>query len=433
MNILNLATTDENAAGVACRNANDMFLKAGHNSLLLVKESVSGYPGVLALKKRKYGTYIHTLPGRIENRLSLLYRKLRPFDRDDKYSFHNLDEGKKHISGKDILDAVPFKPDVILIFWVSNFINMETVSEMAALTEAKIMWMMTDNAPLTGGCHYPWDCKGFHTDCNNCPAILTKGSKSIAEKNLAIKKKFIPGNAEIMSSSESDYQRAKSSALFKGKVIHKLLAPIDENKFKPGDKTAARAFFGIPEGKKVIFYGANAFSDPRKGGTNFLNALNILKETLRQPDSKCNPSDVLLLLAGKEKPVHFLDIGFEVKEAGYLNENELITAYNAADFLVSPSLEDSGPMMVNQSIVCGTPMLAFDIGVAMDLIENGVTGYKARLFDDEDLANGLKYLLSLSEDELQTMSVNCRNFALQHMTYAEYTRRLTAIIQKQPL
>lgn len=427
MNILNLATTDENAAGVACRNVNDMFLKAGHQSLLLVKESASGYPGVKALVKRKYGTYIHSFRGRIENRLSILYRKIKPFDRDDKYSFHNLDEGRKHISGKEILEAVPFKPDVILIFWVSDFINMETANELAGLSNAKIMWMMTDNAPITGGCHYPWDCQGFHSDCSNCPAILTPGSKKTASRNLALKKKFIPVNAEIMSSSDSDYQRAKSSALFRDKTIHKLLAPIDETRFKPGDKAAARAYFGIPENKKVIFYGANAFSDPRKGGANFLNALNILKETLRQPESKCKLSDVLLLLAGKEKPVPFLDIGYDVKEAGYLNENQLITAYQAADFLVSPSLEDSGPMMVNQSIVCGTPMLAFNIGVAMDLIETGVTGYKARLFDDQDLANGLKYMLELSAEELQVMSANCRKFALEHMTFAEYTRRLIAL------
>jgi len=426
MNILNLATTDENAAGVASKIVNEMFLRAGHQSLLLVKESASGHPGVKALINRKYGSHINTLAGRIENRLSIMYRKIRPLDRDDKYSFHNLNEGKKYISGKEILAAVPFKPDVILLFWVSNFVNMETIAELAE-SGAKIIWMMTDNAPLTGGCHYPWDCKGFHTDCSGCPAILTPGAKKVASRNMDIKKRFIPDNLEILSSSESDYQRSKQSALFRDKKVHKLLAPIDETRFKPGDKTAARAFFGIPEGKKVIFYGANAFSDPRKGGANFLNALNILKETLRQPDSKYSPSDVLLLLAGKERPVHFLDIGYTVKEAGYLSENELITAYQAADFLVSPSLEDSGPMIVNQSIVCGTPMLAFNTGVAMDLIETGVTGYKARLFDDEDLAQGLKYMLNLSADELQEMSANCRKFALTHMTYAEYTRRLTAL------
>lgn len=427
MNILNLATTDENAAGVACRYVNDMLLRAGHQSILLVKESATQNPGVKALINRKYGSYINTIPGKIENKLKQLYRKLRPLEKDDKYSFHNMDEGKKRYSGKELLDAIPFKPDVILVFWVSNFVNMETISELSKLTGAKVIWMMTDNAPLTGGCHYQWDCKGFHSDCSNCPAILTPGAKKIAQQNLAQKMKFIPADAEILSSSESDYQRAIHSALFKNKKVHKLLAPIDENRFKPGDKAAARAYFGIPADKKVIFYGANAFSDPRKGGANFLNALNILKESLRKSDSKCKPSDILLLLAGKEKPVQFMDIGYDVKEVGYLTENELITAYQAVDFLVSPSLEDSGPMIVNQSIVCGTPMLAFNIGVAMDLIETGVTGYKARLFDDQDLAKGLKYMLDLSADELQVMSANCRKFALEHMTYAEYTRRLIAL------
>lgn len=417
MNVLNLATTDTNAAGVACRNINEMLLRAGYTSVLLVKESDAENPNVIVLHKKKPDSLFLHYYKKIQHRLQLLYRRINPLNKDDKYSFHNLNERKKHFSGAEILSKVPFKPDAILIFWVSDFVNSATMKELSDLTGARILWMMTDNAPLTGGCHYPWDCKGFHSDCSNCPAILTPSKKNIAIQNLAFKKSHIPQNLELMSGSVSDYERALKSSLFKGKKIHKLSAPIDENKFIPGNKAEAKRYFGVDPHKRAIFFGATSLGDPRKGVQYFLDALTIV-------NCKREKDDFVLLLAGREGFEHFRNIGIPVKELGYLNEENLIKAYQAADFTVSPSLEDSGPMMVNQSIMCGTPMVAFNTGVAMDLVRNGETGYIAKLFDSADLAEGIRYMLSLSDEELRQMSKNCRNFALANITPAIYVEKL---------
>lgn len=425
MKVLNLATTDENAAGVACRNMNDMFLQAGHQSVLLVKESASGYPGVIALNKKKYGINTDSYLFKLKYKFHQLFRLFFPFEKDDKYSFHNVDEGFRSVTGAEILQKLPYKPDLIFVFWVSGFINMETVNELAKLCGARIVWMMTDNAPLTGGCHYPWDCKGFHSDCSGCPAILTPSKKKIASRNLALKKANMPEKMELISGSDSDYNRAKASSLFNGKKIYKLVAPIDETKFQPGHKTAARSYFGISAEKKVIFYGANSFTDPRKGSAELLNALKIVGKRLEdKKEEGTDAGKVVILLAGKEGQGFFKDIPFDVISVGFLNETELIKAYQAADFMVSPSLEDSGPMMINQSVMCGTPMVTFDIGVAMNIVVNGKTGYRARLFDVEDLANGIFQMLCLSETELTQMSDHCRKSALAEIAPQVYADRI---------
>ncbi len=425
MKILNLATTDENAAGVACRNMNDMFLQAGHQSILLVKESASAYPGVITLNKKKYGVNTESLFFKIKYKFSQLYRLFFPFEKDDKYSFHNVNEGLRSATGAEIVKKLPFKPDLILVYWVSGFINMETINELAGLSNARIILMMTDNAPLTGGCHYPWDCKGFHHDCADCPAILTPSRKKIASRNLALKKAHMPEKMELMSSSDSDYNRAKASSLFKDKQIYKLIAPIDETKFKPGSKAEARAHFGINAEKKVIFYGANSFTDPRKGSVELLAALKIVCKNLEESKlDGLTVDNVVILLAGKEGQDFFKDIPFEIKSVGFLRETELITAYQAADFMVSPSLEDSGPMMINQSVMCGTPMVTFDIGVAMNIVRTGETGYRAKLGDTTDLAAGIFSMLSISNEALDRMSFQCRQFALQEITPDVYAERI---------
>jgi len=426
MNILNLATLDENNAGVASRNVNEMFLKAGHNSILLVKESGSNNKNVIAFQRPSPDNFFNKYAGKIKNKLWAIYRLFSPLVKEEKYAFHNLNERKKHFAGSKILNKIPFKPDVILIFWVSDFVNSKTMKELSGLGEAKIFWLMTDNAPLTGGCHYPWNCEGFHTDCSGCPAILTKSKKIIAQKNLAFKNKNLPANLELISGSESDYQRAKKASLFKGKKIHKIIAPIDENKFAPGDKKAAKLHFGISPEKKVIFYGASSLSDPRKGGSYFIEATKMLQKKIESINKDQRP-DFLLLLAGREGFEHLKGIGIETKEVGFLNEENLIKAYQAADFVVSPSLEDSGPMMVNQCIMCGTPMVAFNTGVAMDLVNTGETGYKAQLFDAVDFAEGMRYLLMMNEEESKKIASNCRTLALNNFTPDIYARKITSL------
>ena len=59
-----------------------------------------------------------------------------------------------------------------------------------------------------------------------------------------------------------------------------------------------------------------------------------------------------------------------------------------SDVFLSPSIQDAGPMMLNQALMCGTPAVAFNIGVAYDII-NDKTGYLAKYRDSEDFCKGI--------------------------------------------
>ena len=80
---------------------------------------------------------------------------------------------------------------------------------------------------------------------------------------------------------------------------------------------------------------------------------------------------------------------------GYVHsEIELVLSYQAADVFACPSMQDAGPMMVSQAMLCGTPVIAFDMGIVPELITSGENGYVARLGDAEDFARGLKTMLA---------------------------------------
>jgi len=49
-----------------------------------------------------------------------------------------------------------------------------------------------------------------------------------------------------------------------------------------------------------------------------------------------------------------------------------------------------------ESLACGTPVLGFDIGGNSDMIEHERTGYLAKPFESDDLANGIEWVLNAS-------------------------------------
>ena len=62
--------------------------------------------------------------------------------------------------------------------------------------------------------------------------------------------------------------------------------------------------------------------------------------------------------------------------------------------MVVPSRQDNLPNTVVESLACGTPVVAFDIGGMPDMIEHKINGYLTRPFDTSDLSAGIDWVLS---------------------------------------
>ncbi len=52
----------------------------------------------------------------------------------------------------------------------------------------------------------------------------------------------------------------------------------------------------------------------------------------------------------------------------------MAAAYSAADAVVIPSREDNLPNIMLESLMCGTPVIAFPVGGMPDVIINGFNG-----------------------------------------------------------
>jgi D-inositol-3-phosphate glycosyltransferase len=82
---------------------------------------------------------------------------------------------------------------------------------------------------------------------------------------------------------------------------------------------------------------------------------------------------------------------------GLIKHEDLPHFYNAADACVVPSYYESFGLVALESLACGTPVVATDVGSHKNLIRQGETGYVIEDNDPCRLADRIALVLSNSE------------------------------------
>ncbi len=412
MKILIISAPDPyKVAGTVAYNLYKGLKDRGH-TVKLVVNTFGKYPEADIVCMQSYPDVIlKKIKNRILNFINPFVKVIQKKDKD--YSMQDEDETILLYKTKDVLKKAGIKPDAILYLFPQNFLNAKNLFELNKLTGAPVYWYLMDSAALTGGCHYSWDCIRFKTGCGKCPALYSSDENDQTAKNFRFKNHYLSKtNISIISATEWQYRLSLESAIFKEKAMDKILLSVDPVVFNFVSKKEAKEKYGIPADKKVIFFGSAFLKERRKGMKYLTDALKMIRQS-------GNPSyeNILLLIAGNDFDAIKNDLPFEYRYLGLLaNNEELAEAFQASDLYICPSIEDSGPMMINQAVMCGIPLVTFNMGVAMDLVINGSTGYRAKLMDTNDLAKGIEIMLALDKETYQKYAVNCRKLAIELFT-----------------
>lgn len=302
------------------------------------------------------------------------------------------------ISAKKILNKCPknWIPEYILIYWSANFLNSKTVKKLYDLTGAKIVYFFIDEAPMTGGCHFPVDCKEYLNKCENCVAL--KHGKKYSEYQLRQKKRNLKNIPKIIVGTPYDLKLAKKTELFADAeeypmIINPSVQEINKDEIRKKLKFDYNRFY--------ILIGANRVTDVRKGVKYALDG--IIK------CAKGRKNITLLMVGYNDLVMSNLNIeNVEIKELGFLSLDDLLNYLSASDCFISTPLADSGPVMVNYSIALGTPVISFPIGIAETLVIHKKTGYIATYKNSDDICDGINYLASLTDNEKERMNANCK-------------------------
>jgi D-inositol-3-phosphate glycosyltransferase len=174
--------------------------------------------------------------------------------------------------------------------------------------------------------------------------------------------------------------------------------------FKHVDKMSARRKLGLTDEKILLFVGR---IDPLKGIDRLLKAMPLLKnhEGLR-----------LVVVGGDEnsraelEELQKLSTELNVRDSvtfqGLIKQDQLLYFYSAADVCILPSYYESFGLVPLESLACGTPVVATDVGDLKNIIKQGETGYIVADNSPERLAESISSLLSRpSRDTESVLSI----------------------------
>jgi len=427
MNVLIISSSSAETSGIVAFNLNENLNTFGHNSRLLTLFDNSGLKNVINYHN-SVSWFLTSYYGRVGNKLKRTFLKGDEVKRNPRYHILDMREDKIRFPSTDILKKIPFTPDVIIALFTHQFVNTENLYDLSFRFNAPVLWYLMDMGPMTGGCHYAWDCIGYINSCGTCPGLYSLEKEDFSHDNLLFKQRFVERmHVIVISASEWLDRQVRRSALFREKPLYKILLSCDPEIFKPTDKEAVRKVLNIPLDKRIIFFGSVRLNVERKGMACLIEALNILRQRLT--DTPLSNS-VHCLVAGEKSESLFREMALPFTYVGTLkNEQELSLAYQAADLFVCPSIEDSGPSMINQAIMTGTPVVAFNMGVAPDLVHTGFTGYRAELKDCADLANGICSIIDLPMPAHHFMSQSCRKLGIEQCHPDKQAQQFNAIIE----
>lgn len=403
------------------------FLDNGNSSKMIldISKSLSSYYNIDVVTKypfrtedfnvysayNKYEKLVHDFSARA--RAILLKYKLLPaphkFESKENlpYYFFGLNDDKPPVKTKRIINCIKKEYDYILVFFWQGLVTSKTLKDIYDKFEIPFLLVAADMFPMTGGCSYFWDCERIKQSCGKCQGILSSNENDATRKNFLYKKNVFANIKSIFLGNNWQNRYASESGLFKN--IGTIYPIVDENVFRPRDRKTLKKDFNYCD-KKVLFFGSLGVHDPRKGFKYLLEALKLLY--IKRPDLVSN---IVLVVAGSGEKVEGLD-EFNIDYTGHLTFDQLAEYYALADVFLSPSIQDAGPMMLNQALMCGTPAVAFNIGTACDIINEG-TGYLAKFKDSEDFSRGIISLITKSSIELDMISKNCRSESMIRSSY----------------
>ena len=308
-------------------------------------------------------------------------------------------------------------PDIVHLHWITA--AMIPIEELARIRQP-IVWSLHDMWPFTGGCHYDEECGKYKVECGACPVLGSESHDDLSKSVLHRKQKAFGKIRDLTVVGLSRWltECAQESLLFGSRRIVNLPNPIDTGMFKPFDKKQSRELWDIPPNKKLILFGAmGATSDPRKGFEKLRNALTSIEDRSAE-----------LLVFGSTGNQVADDFGFKVHYLGELKDDlSLRTLYSAADVMVVPSLQENLSNAIMESLACGTPVVAFDIGGNSDMIEHKYNGYLASAHNTEDLAQGIEWVLSQKDNHL---GENARKKVLNEFDASLVAKRYIALYQE---
>lgn len=192
--------------------------------------------------------------------------------------------------------------------------------------------------------------------------------------------------SKIQITSSLYYDVLQRRNIPKDKIVY-LPAGIRISRFRyEHDKSYWRKKIGIPNGKFCIA----SFQRDGKKLPKLTKGPDVLVEAISKIYSRRD--DVFVLLAGPDRGYvreRLSKLGVPYKFLGLVPPGRIAGCYFASDVYMVCSREEGGPAAVLEAMASGVPLVSTKVGMAVDIIENGKSGFLVDIEDAEGLADSV--------------------------------------------
>ncbi|WKN32528.1 glycosyltransferase family 4 protein [Porifericola rhodea] len=408
LKVLIISTRDKvGGAAKAAYRLHQSFLSSGIDSYMLVLSKTTTEDRILGPEGIKDTILSKVTPSLNSLYLNYISRKKSRRVFSTTYSLYSISQKIKKID-----------PDIVNFHWVGDgFFSMNQLKNI----NYPIFWTLHDMWPFTGGCHYAMECENYQSKCGKCPALSSNKAHDLSSTLFEHKQNsYGKCNITVVALSNWLAECARKSALFNKNDIVVLPNPINTHIYKPLDKTSARKLLNLPVEGRLVLFGAMNQSSPIKGFNKLVEAVGAL------PKGKLE-----LVILGASQPQEIFEAKHKVHYLGRLVDDiSLVAAYSAADVVVVPSIYENLSNVIMESLACGTPVAAFDIGGNSDLITHEENGYLAKPYDTKDLAQGINWIIEKDERRL-SLQTNSRNSVLKKYNSKFVAEAYISLFQKK--
>lgn len=376
MRVLNVSAASEfSGAGIAALLTHNALIKSGIESRLLYIKSnnASETNGIKQYENSLYKTIIRKVVTFLDNLTLYFY----PDRNKELFSISIL--GINHVNNPDFIWA-----DIIHLHWVNHgFISIPEITKW----QKPVVWTLRDMWPITGGCHYSYNCFNYISGCGSCDHLKSSFKYDISYY-LNKRKKHYLSTKRIKWVAISSWlaKVALESEILRNAEIDIIYSGIDSEKFNLISKVEAREMLNLPYDCTILLIGATNIKDKYKGYEYILELVNQLN------------GNIVVVSFGNG----ILDkklIKHRVIEFGFVSDNQFLNLlYNSADLFLAPSISEAFGKTFAEAQCSGLPVLCFNNTGPMDIVEHKVTGYLADYLSKDDLLYGYNFLINSELD-----------------------------------
>jgi glycosyltransferase involved in cell wall biosynthesis len=293
--------------------------------------------------------------------------------------------------------------DILHLHLISGFLDCRSLFDWIP-RDMPVIWTLHDMNPFTGGCHFDAGCKKYQSKCGACPKLGSTEendlSRRVWDRRQNTYSQTSTAQLQLVAPCHWVAKEVQQSSLLGRFPVTVIPYGVDVEAFAPRDKASARDALGIPQEARVLVFAALNVSERRKGFSLLVEALAGLRED----------PNLFLLVVGGHSAVQ--QIGIPCRSLGYVSSDRLLSiVFSAADLCVVPTLQETGPLIVIESLACGTPVVGFPSGDMPNFVRVGVTGLLVPSGDSAALREGIRAMLARPES-LAEMRFKCRQVAV---------------------